>query len=121
MIDPKFVLLYVRQPSESAAFYAGLLGHEPVESSPTFAMFALSGGMMLGLWARHTVEPAASGQGGGELAFTVADAQAVEATHADWVRRGMPILQAPTQMDFGYTFVAADPDGHRLRVLAPGA
>jgi len=22
-------------------------------------------------------------------------------------------------MDFGYTFVALDPDGHRLRVLVP--
>jgi hypothetical protein len=25
------------------------------------------------------------------------------------------------QMDFGYTFVAADPDGHRLRVFVPEA
>jgi hypothetical protein len=24
-------------------------------------------------------------------------------------------------MDFGYTFVALDPDKHRLRVFAPGA
>jgi hypothetical protein len=24
-------------------------------------------------------------------------------------------------MDFGFTFVALDPDGHRLRVFAPGA
>ena len=24
-------------------------------------------------------------------------------------------------MDFGHTFVAADPDGHRLRVFVPGA
>jgi hypothetical protein len=30
------------------------------------------------------------------------------------------ILQPPTAMDFGYTFLAADPDGHRLRVFAPG-
>ena len=28
---------------------------------------------------------------------------------------------APTAMDFGFTFVALDPDGHRLRVFAPGA
>jgi len=24
-------------------------------------------------------------------------------------------------MDFGFTFVALDPDGHRLRVFAPSA
>ena len=34
-------------------------------------------------------------------------------------RRG--ILQEPVQMDFGHTFVASDPDGHRLRVFVPGA
>jgi hypothetical protein len=30
------------------------------------------------------------------------------------------ILQPPTEMDFGRTFTAADPDGHRLRVFKPG-
>ena len=42
-------------------------------------------------------------------------------TFADWKQRGLPILQEPVQMDFGHTFVAADPDGHRLRVFVPGA
>jgi hypothetical protein len=31
----------------------------------------------------------------------------------------LKIAQAPTAMDFGMTFVALDPDGHRLRVFAP--
>ncbi len=55
--------------------------------------------------------------GGGELAFPVADRAAVLALHADWAGRGLPILQAPADLDFGYTFVALDPDGHRLRVF----
>jgi catechol 2,3-dioxygenase-like lactoylglutathione lyase family enzyme len=122
MADPNFVLLYVDSPPASATFYAGLLGRPPVESSPTFAMFALSSGVMLGLWSKHTVEPAAKATGGGaELAFTVADANAVRAMHADWSGRGLPIAQAPTDLDFGHTFVALDPDGHRLRVFAPNA
>lgn len=33
--------------------------------------------------------------------------------------RGLSIAQAPVAMDFGMTFVALDPDGHRLRVFAP--
>lgn len=75
---------------------------------------------MLGLWSRHTVEPAAAGRGGcTELAFTVPDADALDQRHLDWSLRGLPILQAPTNMDFGRTFVALDPDGHRLRVFAP--
>eukprot|EP01035_Chromulina_nebulosa_P002685 gene2685-biopygen2256 len=30
------------------------------------------------------------------------------------------VMLEPTQMDFGHTFVATDPDGHRLRVFVPG-
>jgi catechol 2,3-dioxygenase-like lactoylglutathione lyase family enzyme len=122
MPDPNFVILYVDSPPASAAFYADLLGRPPVESSPTFAMFALASGVMLGLWARQTVLPAATGPAGsGELAFALGDADAVRAVHADWSKRGLKIAQAPTDMDFGHTFVALDPDGHRLRVFVPAA
>jgi catechol 2,3-dioxygenase-like lactoylglutathione lyase family enzyme len=122
MSAPNFIILYVDNPPASATFYASLLGRPPVESSPTFAMFALESGVMLGLWSRHTVQPAAAASGGGgELAFTVADTQAVHAMHAEWSGRGLPIAQAPTDLDFGHTFVALDPDGHRLRVFAPAA
>jgi predicted enzyme related to lactoylglutathione lyase len=120
MLDTNFVLLYVENPLASAAFYADLFETKPVESSPTFVMFVLEGGQKLGLWSRKTVEPAASITGGGaELAIPVATADAVRAAHSDWSRRKVTILQAPTQMDFGYTFTAADPDGHRLRVFTP--
>jgi predicted enzyme related to lactoylglutathione lyase len=119
--DPNFVLLYVRSPAASAGFYSGLLGKAPAEASATFVMFALDSGVMLGLWAAHTVLPAANAAGGGELAFAVADVQTVQALHTAWAGKGLPIAQAPTAMDFGFTFVALDPDGHRLRVFAPGA
>jgi catechol 2,3-dioxygenase-like lactoylglutathione lyase family enzyme len=120
MLDINYVLLYVESPAASAAFYEKLLGRPPVESSPTFAMFAMDSGVMLGLWSRHTVEPAAAAKaGGGEIAVTVANAAAVDAVHADWSRRGLAILQPPVDLDFGRTFVASDPDGHRLRVFAP--
>lgn len=49
MPDPNFVLLYVTDPTRSAAFYADLLGKSPLEASPTFAMFGLEGGWHLGL------------------------------------------------------------------------
>lgn len=116
MTDLSFILLYVDSPAKSAAFYADLLGRAPVESSPTFAMFAIKDGLMLGLWSRHTVTPAATTAGGSEIAFTTAD---VDATHADWRDRGLVIAQPPTDLDFGRAFVALDPDGHRLRVFAP--
>jgi predicted enzyme related to lactoylglutathione lyase len=122
MPDFSFVLLYVENPSASAGFYADLLGRPILENSPTFAMLPLREGVMLGPWSRKTVEPAASvPAGAGEVAFTVENTAAVEATFADWKQRGLNILQEPVQMDFGMTFVATDPDGHRLRVLIPAA
>ncbi len=122
MANPNFFILYVDNPVASAAFYSDLLGRPAIEASPTFAMFALDSGVMLGLWSKHTVEPAATAAGGGaEVAFAVDNDEAVTALHADWTRRGLSIAQAPLTMDFGYTFLALDPDKHRLRVFAPGA
>lgn len=119
MTEPALIILYVDAPERSARFYADLLGRPILESSPTFAMLSLHPGLMLGLWSRHTVAPeAAAAGGGGELAFTDPD---VDAVHADWRRRGLAILQPPTDMDFGRAFTAADPDGHRLRVFTPAA
>ncbi len=122
MTELTHVILYVKDASASAAFYQDLLGRAPVEASPGFAMFVLPSGLKLGLWSRHEVVPAATAPpGGAELAIALADADAVRTAHADFVHRRQPIAQKPTAMDFGYTFVALDPDGHRLRVFAPAA
>jgi predicted enzyme related to lactoylglutathione lyase len=119
MSDPNFILLYVDNPTASGEFYAGLLGRKPVEAAPTFVMFALDSGVMLGLWSRKTVAPEPTPAGGGEIAFSVADKAAVQKLHAEWRGRGLHIIQPPTDMDFGHTFTAVDPDEHRLRVFAP--
>jgi catechol 2,3-dioxygenase-like lactoylglutathione lyase family enzyme len=123
MADPNFIILYVENPTASADFYAGLLGKPPVESSPTFAMFALPSGVMLGLWSRHTVEPAAAPTlgGGSEVAFAVESKDEVTSLYETWTKRGLCVAQSPVDMDFGHTFVALDPDGHRLRVFAAAA
>jgi predicted enzyme related to lactoylglutathione lyase len=122
MPDFNFVVLYVENPPASAAFYADLLGRPVIDNRPGFAMLPLSDGVMLGLWSRETVKPAAVAQSGAsEVAFAVADATAVEATFADWKKRGLKMVQEPVQLGFGLTFVATDPDGHRLRVSAPAA
>ena len=31
-------------------------------------------------------------------------------------QKGIKVVQEPTEMDFGYTFTALDPEGHRIRV-----
>ncbi|BEV71421.1 VOC family protein [Paludibacterium sp. THUN1379] len=114
-----YVLLFVDSPERSAAFYQPLLGLQPVEQSPTFALFLLSDTLKLGLWSRHTAEPAPTGHAGmSELTFCLESNDAVDACHAQWLTMAVPMLQAPCEMDFGRTFVAQDPDGHRLRVFA---
>lgn len=112
------VVFYVRKPSESIAFYTALLGQPPVEQSPGFAMFALGPGLMLGLWAIPGVLPPATPAGGSELVFALPNSSEVKARHAAWTALSVPMVQMPAALDFGYTFTALDPDGHRLRVFA---
>ncbi|MEW5772925.1 MAG: VOC family protein [Thermodesulfobacteriota bacterium] len=120
MLKPDFLILYVADPAASAQFYQDLLGKPPVVALPMFAEFDLAGGMKLGLWAKRDAQPApAAAGGGGELAFTVEGRDAVDAAHAGMLQRGVPVIQSPVDMDFAYTFVLCDPDGHRLRVCAP--
>ncbi|GAB1578871.1 VOC family protein [Bordetella petrii] len=120
MTDPNLLILYVDSPDRSARFYTELLHKQPVHATPNFAKFKLDSGLMLGLWARQTVAPRVLSAGrAGELAIPVADRDTVRALHADWTERGIPIAQPPTDLDIGHTFVGLDPDGHRLRVIAP--
>jgi predicted enzyme related to lactoylglutathione lyase len=122
MTAPNFTLLYVESPAKSAAFYEMLFGLPPVEASPNFAMFVTTPGITLGLWARHDVVPASpAAAGASELGFQLGTEAEVNALAAEWEGKGVKIVQRPTRMDFGWTFLALDPDGHRLRVFAPPA
>jgi catechol 2,3-dioxygenase-like lactoylglutathione lyase family enzyme len=114
-----FILVYVENVAASETFYASILGRPAIDSSNTFAMLPAAPGLMLGLWRRDGVKPPASAAGGGEIAFPVDNPADVDAAFAEWRGLGVKIAQTPTKMDFGYTFVALDPDGHRLRVFAP--
>jgi len=119
-MQPDCLILYVNSPAESVAFYRSLLGREPVEQSPNFAMFMLNDKTLLGLWAAHDVQPSGGLRGGGaEIGITVGSDAEVNAAVAAWKASGWPVLQAPTAMDFGFTAVTADPDGHRVRVFRP--
>lgn len=119
MLDVNHLLLYVADARQSCRFYAELLSLQPVEAQNTFCMFRLPSGVMLGLWGAAGVQPAATPPGGFELGFAVASRDEVDALHRQWRVRGIRMLQPPTAMDFGYTFTACDPDGHRLRVYVP--
>lgn len=109
-----FVLLFVTNPQKSGLFYQELLDMKPIEESPTFVMFALKNGVMLGLWSKYTAEPRVDVPAGAlEICFPTDN---VDELYEDWGSKHVTIAQKPTDMDFGRTFVALDPDGHRIRV-----
>lgn len=109
-----FVLLFVANPQKSSLFYQNLFEIKPIEESPTFVMFALSNGVMLGLWSKYTAEPRVEASSGAlEICFPTED---VDALYETWGKKHVTIAQKPTNMDFGRTFVILDPDGHRIRV-----
>jgi hypothetical protein len=64
--------------------------------------------------------PAKLAAGGFELCSGMSES-AVGLLHAAWSARGVAIVAPPARAEFGNSFVALDPDGHRLRALAPTA
>ncbi|GKW24959.1 drug:proton antiporter [Pectobacterium carotovorum subsp. carotovorum] len=117
MNAPNFIILYVEDAVASERFYRELFDFQPIEKSENFSMFAFDSGLLLGLWSKHEVKPVAQLAGGGsELAIRVESEAALNAMYESWKTRDITIAQDITQMDFGLTFVALDPDQHRLRV-----
>ena len=108
-----------RRPLASADFYASPLGKPPVE--PTFVMFARGSGVMWGCgratpcspWPRAPREAAS-------WPSRLPMPRPCTPPTADWKKRGLTIAQEPAEGP-AHTFVALDPDGHRLRVFAPSA
>jgi len=114
-----YLLLAVTDTEASAELYQKLLGVAPVQNRPGFALFVLPNGMKIGLWAKDQIQPAPKPVGGSEISFTEESREAMLATYRDWQALGLTILQEPVDMPFGFTFVAEDPDGHRLRPFVP--
>lgn len=122
IIEPNVVVLYVENLAISSKFYQDLLGIKPKEASPAYHAFTLSNGMALGLKAKDSTEPPVNENtnGSSELAFTVDNNKKVDELFAEWQQHEINIAQAPIVVTYGYTFVALDPDGHRLRVVSLG-
>lgn len=121
MLNADMFIFYVDNPSVSKDFYQNILDLPALEASETFAMFRFPSGVLLGLWSKHTVEPKAGAiTASGELGLTLKSREAIDECHRQWLSKGVTIIQPPQKMDFGYTFTAQDPDGHRIRVFTQG-
>jgi predicted enzyme related to lactoylglutathione lyase len=120
MTTPNLILLYVADPARSREFYEKLLVRPPLASFPTYAAFEFNSGLNLGLWSTSAKSFVSLGTGHrSEVGFMVENAEAVDRLYEEWRAAGVAIEQEPMVAVFGRTFVALDPDGHRLRVCTP--
>jgi len=121
MQPPKhMILLYVADPIASLKFYEMILGTKAIDAAPTFAMLPMNEATILGLWIESGVKPPSNAKAGAtELGFHLGDRPAVDDEFNKWKSNGVSIALERTKLDFGYTFVGLDPDGHRLRVFTP--
>ncbi|MBA2710934.1 MAG: VOC family protein [Tatlockia sp.] len=118
MIEPNAIVLYVEDLALSSEFYTNLLGLSLEEDSPTFHSFTLSKGMGLGLKAKHSVPETVSRNSCSELAFILENKDKVDELFAEWQKKEIEFAQGPSDLAYGYAFVALDPDGNRLRVVS---
>ncbi|PWQ97769.1 VOC family protein [Leucothrix arctica] len=120
MMSPNLLMLYVENAEQSTAFYNHLLGKTPVQASENFSMYVLDSGFAFGLWSKKDVKPAIQTISvGTEIAFAMADNDAVNAKFEELKAQGLEVAQAVEDMDFSRTFVVLDADGHRLRIYSP--
>jgi predicted lactoylglutathione lyase len=118
MANVDYLLLAVADPLQSAEIYGQILEAEPVSAAKTFVLYVLPNRLKLGLWQKEDMLPLTGKPDGVDVSFSVADNDAVRALYTRWTGLGLKVLQEPTDMDFGFTFTVADPDGHRLRAFA---
>lgn len=117
MLEPSVIVFYVNNLALSQHFYQELLGIPSKQLSPTYAVFKFENGVIIGLKEKAEQEINLTGNGAVELAFTAEHHAEVEKLFLTWQKKEITILEPPTQVSYGFTFVAADPDGNRLRVI----
>lgn len=109
-----YVLLFVHDLIKSEQFYRSLFSLQPIARTADFVLFMLPNGVKFGLWLRSYAQPAVQVPAGAvEICFSAED---VDALYHEWTKQGITIIQTPCDMDFGRTFTAVDPDGHRIRI-----
>ncbi|MFI6253219.1 VOC family protein [Streptomyces sp. NPDC051016] len=114
-------IVYVNDAPAAARFYGGLLGMRPSFETPGYITFALGPGADLGLWSGQFEDLSADVPRTSEVCLAVdGGPDEVDAIFQQWQSRGVTILREPHDAGFGPTFLAADPDGNRLRVAPRG-
>jgi predicted enzyme related to lactoylglutathione lyase len=111
-------IVYVNDAPAAARFYGDLLGMSPSFETSGYITFDLGPGADLGLWSGQFEDLSPDVPRTSEVCLAVKDGgpDEVNAIFKQWQSKGVTILQEPHDAGFGPTFLAADPDGNRIRV-----
>lgn len=120
MLTPNLMLLYVKNPQESELFYEKIFKTKAVASFPTYVAFRFANGLTVSLWSMQADNFVSGGKGHRfELSFMVPNEDQIRTLRNEWKELSVHIEQDLHEAVFGLTFVALDPDGHRIRVCIP--
>ncbi|UYZ84208.1 hypothetical protein MTZ49_01105 [Entomomonas sp. E2T0] len=117
-MQPNQTILYVEDINATVALYSDIFKCQPIENHPDYACFQLESGYLLAFWSIQEVQPKATGiNNAHELIFQLPSHQAVDQCFKEWQSK-LKIVQEPTNLCFGYAFMALDNNQNRLRVYA---
>jgi predicted enzyme related to lactoylglutathione lyase len=111
-------IVYVNDAPAAARFYGDLLGVSPSLETPEYITFSLGPGAELAVWSGQFDDLSPDVPRTSEVCLAVNDGgpDEISAIFQQWQSKGVTILREPHDMGFGPTFLAADPDGNRIRV-----
>jgi predicted enzyme related to lactoylglutathione lyase len=110
-------IVYVNDAPAAARFYSDLLDSSPSFDTPGYIAFDLGPGADLALWSGQFEGLSPDVPRTSEICVVVDEgSDELDALFTLWRSKGITILQEPQDLGFGRTFVAADPDGNRIRV-----
>jgi predicted enzyme related to lactoylglutathione lyase len=109
-------IVYVNDAPAAARFYGDLLDLSPYLETPGYIAFDLGPGADLALWSGQFEGLSPDVPRTGEICLAVGGSDEVDALFTSWRSKGITVLHEPQDTGFGRTFLAADPDGNRIRV-----
>ena len=113
-------IVYVNDAPAAARFYGDLLGMSPSFETPGYITFDLGPGADLALWSGQFEDLSPDVPRTSEVCLAINSGpdkiDEIDEIFKRWQAKGVTILREPHDAGFGLTFVAADPDGNRIRV-----
>ncbi|MFJ7293567.1 VOC family protein [Streptomyces collinus] len=114
-------IVYVNDAPAAARFYGDLLGMSPSFETPGYITFDLGPGADLAVWSGQFEDLSPDVPRTSEVCLAIdRGPDELNAIFKQWQSKGVTILREPHDLGFGLTFLAADPDGNRIRVAPRG-